>query len=273
LDTLLGKAALVPLTVLPKSNVAPPTTRKTSYHLVLDVHAFIANPCRQGETAELFFSLYNHAESRFITEEFCLVLNHLGSPSRDSEQRLGRLRTLFADLKKEDLGSSVYLVCRLVRNGAFKMRNDAATDSAPGGSSRWDHGQSFAHGQAYSELYVGSAASLADGATDDSFSITSGFDGHRTATVETFTTASIVDGRPTFRRPLGCAVVALPQLTRLLSETSGAEISIPIYIPKDESAFATLHENIIENRMKDVLVSPRLGSERKCPLMSESRRS
>jgi hypothetical protein len=40
------------------------------------------------------------------------------------------------------------------RNGAFKMRNDAATDSAPGGSSRWDHGQSFAHGQAYSELYV-----------------------------------------------------------------------------------------------------------------------
>jgi hypothetical protein len=46
-------------------------------------------------------------------------------------------------------------------------------------------------------------------------------------------------------------------LTRLLSETSGAEISIPIYIPKDESAFATLHENIIENRMKDERSSKR----------------
>ncbi len=129
---------------------APDNLQRSSYHLSLDIHAFIANPCRPGETAELFFSLYNQAENRFITEEFCLILNHLGSPARDSEQRLDRLRTLFIDLKPEELGSSVYLVCKLVRNGALKMRNDHLSGTLD--SSNRQNGASSRRLAPYSEM-------------------------------------------------------------------------------------------------------------------------
>lgn len=229
------------------------------YHLLLDVHALRANPCRPGETAELFFSLYNQAESRFVTEEFCLILNHLGSPARDPEQRIGRLRTLFADLKLDDLGSSIYLVCRLVRNGALKMRNDTMSGTLESVSRSGTLGRSG--GQTYSQLgTLLSTPSIAESATDDSFSVTSGFGGHRTATVETSVTtaASIVDGRPTFRRPLGCAAISLPQITQMMNEASeGSEVSMPIYVPRDEAAFGTLHEDIVNNRTKELLLSSR----------------
>jgi dedicator of cytokinesis protein 3 len=112
---------------------------------------------------------------------------------------------------------------------------------------------------------VRSSFSLTDNATDDSFSITSGFGGHRTTTVEsaaTGTAASIIDGRPTFRRPLGCAVLELPQLSKLLFEGAdksgpGLEFSMPICVPREEETFATLHEDIINNRTKDVTTTPR----------------
>jgi len=231
-------------------------------HLLLDIHAFIANPCRPGETAELLFSLYSQNEGRFITEEYCLILNHLGSPARESEQRLGRLRVLFTDLKKEDLGNSTYLVCRLVRNGALKMRLDAASGTLDsvgrGGAVR----RPSAH--LYSDMgTLRSTPSIFESTTDDSFSVTSGFGGHRTNTIETSltTNASVVDGRPTFRRPLGCAAIDVPQLSKLLVEGDkaglGVEVSMPIYVPKEEDAFATMHEDVIANRLQNLLLSPR----------------
>jgi dedicator of cytokinesis protein 3 len=244
---------------LPSASLNTPS--QSFYHLVLDVHAFIANPCRPGETAELFFSLYNQAESRFITEEYCLILNHLGSPARDAEQRLGRLRTIFTDLKAEDLGSSVHsvhLVCRLIRNGAMKMRSETQSgtlDIGRNDSVRRPNGHIYSDMGTYT-----SSQSIAETATDDSFSATSGFAGHRTRTVETSVTAteSIVDGRPTFRRPLGCAAINLPLLSKLTTESNaGVEVSMPIYAPREEAAFATLHDDVIGKKSSQLYVSSR----------------
>ena len=71
-----------------------PSTAKF-YHIFLDIRAFVASPCAPGETAELFFSLYNKAETRFVTEEFCVVLNHNGVLARDPT---ARIRTLFPQI-------------------------------------------------------------------------------------------------------------------------------------------------------------------------------
>ena len=233
------------------------------YNYFLDVRAFIASPCGPGETAELYFSLFNRAENRFLTEEFCLILNHLGSPARDGEQRIGRLRTLFTDLKQEDLAGSIFLVCRLVRNGALKMRSNSSAGTL-------DVHQRSINGRhppapVTDTGTLRSAPSLYDNVTDDSFSVTSGFAGHRTMTADTSVTTmtgSIVDGRPSYRRPLGCAVLELPHLSKLLSDGAdlsgtGLEFTMPIYTPKEESMFATLHEDIIHNRTKDVYTTSR----------------
>jgi len=225
---------------------------------VLDVHAFIASPCRPGETAELFFSLYSQAERRFITEEYCLILNHLGSPARDSEQRLGRLRTIFTDLKVEDLGPSVHLVCRLVRNGALKTATDlnlGTLEIDRGGSIRRSNGPMYSSMSTFT-----STPSIAETVTDDSFSATSGLAGYHMRPVETnlTTSESVINGRPAFRRPLGCAAISLPLLSKLSVESSaGIEISMPIYVPKDEAGFATLHESVISKQVNQLQMSSR----------------
>ncbi|WVQ67084.1 uncharacterized protein L199_005278 [Kwoniella botswanensis] len=274
LDNLFGKfpSLIDPRPTLPSAQpfslidatatgLTQPSTTGSYYHCFLDVRAFIANPCAPGETAELYFSLYNKAESRFVTEEFCLILNHLGSPARDGEQRLGKLRTLFVDLKLDDLAHDIYLVCRIVRNGAMKMRQESGSMAIRPATGR----RTSLYG-----ISEGSAAhgnpSMLDTLTDDSFSVTSGYGGQRTPTIDTSYTAnghsSSMEGKPTFRRPMGCAVLHLPPSTRLLADGTdkmgtGVEFHVPIYLPKDEATFATLHENIIHNRVKEYVTSSR----------------
>ena len=262
----LAEAKAKPLTITPSLSGALGVYN----HIFLDVRAFIANPCAPGETAELYFSLFNSKENRFITEEFCLILNHLGSPARDPEQRLGRLRTLFTDLKAEDLAGPVYLICRLVRNGALKMRSEAMAGTL---ESQYRNTSTTASRQSAALLSdrktMRGIPSISETVSDDSFSVTSGFAGHRTTTIETAVTtaaASIVDGRPSFRRPLGCAILELPPLSKLLSEDgektgivpgTGAEYTMPIYLPRDEAGFATLHEDVIHQRSREFSRSTR----------------
>ena len=237
------------------------STTGSYYHCFLAVHAFIANPCAPGETAELFFSLFNRAENRFVTEEFCLVLNHLGAPARDPEHRLGRLRTMFTDLKYEDLTSSTFLVCRIVRNGALRTRTETS-----GGirQSLQSQRKASIRRSPLDNGTLRSSTSVLDNMTDDSFSITSGFGGHRSMTIDSTltSTASVADGRPSFRRPLGCAVLEMTQLSKLINNSgdragTGSEFTMPIFVPKDEGAFVTLHEDIIHGRTKDVASSSR----------------
>ncbi|KAL7418467.1 Deoxycytidine kinase 1 [Cryptotrichosporon argae] len=264
LDTLFGKTASRiprPLSALktPAPFITDSSASSVAYQLLLDFRAFIANPCAPGETVELYFSLCKN-DGRFLTEEFCLVLNHLGSPARDAEARLGRVRALFADLRAEDVGSGTYLVCRLVRNGAMKMTSDASSGS--GDSLRRPPTQKRNSGIFDSRNWR-SSVSVAENATDDSFSVTSGFGGHRTATIETFNTttqASVIGGRPSFRRPLGCAVLELPPMPRLVAEGSGDDYVVAIYVPRDEANYSSLHEDIIHRREAQYEKIPRAES-------------
>ncbi|KAK4687917.1 hypothetical protein P7C73_g2195, partial [Tremellales sp. Uapishka_1] len=241
-----------------KSDHAATPPSGSYYHCCLDVRAFIASPCNPGETAELYFSLYSRSEGRFVTEEFCLVMNHLGSPARDPEQRLGRLRTLFTDLKAEDISDTVYLVCRLVRNGAMKMSSVASSAGASDAIRRVSLGPRRASGNLLAEQSEGTwrgSTSHLDTMTDDSFSVTSGV-GNRRSIVETVNTTQTTTGRSTFRRPLGCAVLELNKLSRMVGETSDnlvqtGEFTMPIFVPREEGTFASLHEDIIHGRMKE----------------------
>jgi hypothetical protein len=50
-------------------------------------------------------------------------------------------------------------------------------------------------------------------------------------------------------------VLELPQLQKLLKESEardvGVEFSLPIYVPKEESSFARMHEDVIFGRTKN----------------------
>lgn len=54
------------------------------YHVFIDLKAFVASICAPGEMVELIFSLYNKSENRFLTEEYCVVLNHQGGECKGS---------------------------------------------------------------------------------------------------------------------------------------------------------------------------------------------
>lgn len=232
-------------------------TSGSFHHLFLDVKALIASPCAVGETVELYFSLYDSARTRFVTEEFCAIYNHLGSPARDPEQRLGKVRTIFTDLKADDFSSSTYLLCRIVRNGAMRMKADALASGSE--LNRRTSTVRGSRGNLLVETGTNRRASSVfdSSATDDSFSITSGFGANALPPIETVntTTTNVIEGRPSFKRPFGCAVLALPQLQKMLADAgsagnSGMELSMPIHVPREESSFATMHDDLIAGRTK-----------------------
>ncbi|KAG2121394.1 hypothetical protein BD769DRAFT_1479223 [Suillus cothurnatus] len=199
-----------------------PTAAKF-YHIFLDLRAFVATPCAPGETAELFFSVYKHSEfPRFVTEDCCIVLNHNGVLSRDPN---ARIRTLFIDIAQSDAQDPLFLVCRIVRNGALKMNNTMGS-GAPGEGGRRP-----------------SEASLSDVPLTPS----------RT---------NLISELPmNFRRPFGCAVLELSQLTKMMVD--GTDVSpmkehcMPIFVPTNEALFSMLHQDIIANNVKEFEKSPR----------------
>ncbi|KAG7090843.1 hypothetical protein E1B28_009925 [Marasmius oreades] len=207
------------------------------YHVFLDVRAFVASLCSPGETAELFFSLYRKQEGRwqFISEDFCAVLNHNGVLARDPSHRI---RTLFVDLAPSDLQDSIYLVCRIVRNGSLKLGNNMSSgvvDKERKGSeasTRFEVGTSTGYADSFGPVSPGSPRTLA-----------------------------VYDNVVQFRRPFGCAVVELTQLGKMVAD--GADVSpnkeytMPIYVPTHEVSFSMLHHNIIENITKEFEKSSR----------------
>ena len=193
------------------------------YHVYLDVHASVASVCLPGETAELFFSLYRKQGTQFITEEFCVILNHNGVMARDPE---GHIRTLFTDLVLTDVQDSIYLVCRIIRNGPLKSGNNephTRTDS----------------------VRPDSSASLQWADTP----------GHSRVSQSNDSTQHV-------RRPFGCATLELSQLNKMVEEqldvSSLKECTMPIYVPTNEMSFSMIHQNIINNNVKEFEKSSRL---------------
>lgn len=210
-----------------------PTTAKF-YHVFLDLRAFVASPCAPGETAELFFSLYKKQGTQFVTEEFCAILNHNGVLARNPTSRI---RTLFTDLAPSDVADPLYLVCRIVRNGALKIGTHMGSSEVgrrgSEASSRADHG---------SLVWNDSSSAVSPPAT-----------GTRTNFVN--------DSSLQYRRPFACAVLELSQLSKMVADHSDVsplrEHTMPIFVPTNEFSFSMIHQNIINNNTKEFEKSPR----------------
>ncbi|KAF9047285.1 cytoplasmic protein [Panaeolus papilionaceus] len=204
------------------------------YHVFFDLRAFVASPCAPGETAELFFSLYQKQGMQFFTEEFCAVLNHNGVLARDPSSRI---RTLFVDLATSDIQEPIYLVCKIVRTGSLKLGNSLSSGVPDGGR----------RGSEASARMDTSTVSTMGGFNDISSP-----GGARNAPTS---------DQPQFRRPFGCAVLELTQLSKMLVDQTDVsalkEYTMPIYIPTNEASFSMIHQNIINNNTKEFEKSPR----------------
>jgi hypothetical protein len=199
------------------------------FHVFIELRAFVASPCAPGETAELYFSLYNKSDARFVTEDFCVALNHHGVLARDPP---ARIRTLFTDLAPSDIQGMIFLVCRIVRNGSVKIGPN------PSSGVPQDYG------------HRGSQASAWSTSTTDAVPST----GHPSA-------LSVSDGGATFRRPFGCAVLELSQLNKVTTDpteiSSTKEHNMPIFVAVNEATFSMLHQDIINNNNKEFEKSSR----------------
>jgi dedicator of cytokinesis protein 3 len=222
-------------------NLTSPSTSKATakfYQIFLDLRAFVASPCSPGETAELFFSLYNKAEARFVTEEFCAILNHNGVLARDPS---AKIRTLFTDLAQSDVQDPIYLVCRIIRNGTLKMGSNGGSAVFADGGRR------------------GSEASIR---LDSTVSDVSTLNSNYSPNTPVSPRSSFPGDSPVqFRRPFGCAVLELTQLSQMASGQADVsplkEHAMPIFVPTNEALFSMLHQDIIANNVKEFEKSPR----------------
>jgi dedicator of cytokinesis protein 3 len=203
------------------------------HHVHVDLRAFVATPCAPGETSELAFSLYNKAESRFLTEEFCVILNHRGVPL--SESRLGKVRTLFKDLSAHDLGDQIFLVCKIVKNGYMKLSGNGSNGAPPNATSR-----------EHLALPVSDADSYHSSGTYEAGSSDTG-----NSMLHTYGS-----GGQSYRRPFGCAVLDI-SLTAESAAGGNKDRMMPIFVPVNEASFSTLHEDIIASRIREFEKSPR----------------
>ncbi|EGN99543.1 hypothetical protein SERLA73DRAFT_106135 [Serpula lacrymans var. lacrymans S7.3] len=213
-------------------SLAPPQPERQAtakfYHIFLDLRAFVASPCAPGETAELYFSLCKNSEyPRFVTEDRCVILNHNGVLARDPA---ARIRTLFTDISISDAQDPMFLVCRIVRNGAMKMGTSMGS-GLPGDNGRRTSEASIREEVTLSPTTPVSARGFA------------------------------ADPPLFFRRPFGCAVLELTQLNKMMSEqvdvSPTKEYTMPIYVPTNEALFSMLHQDIIAKNTKEYEKSPR----------------
>jgi hypothetical protein len=293
--------------------------RPKFYHMMLEIGSFLASPCAEGEVMELYFSFYNKSESRFLTEEFCIILNHLGlphtatrhqarhlqhvsalysnNPSGEGHSGGGQdqkglandlisLRTMFKDISPHDVQDSIFLVCRLVKNGAMKT---------VAGQLSSNHTSTIPSMQETSHTLTVSPS----GFEPDFNSLRNSFDmttseapvvkpqgPPRESNGMTFTSPKL--GSQSVRRPYGCAVVELAQfasqsgqmlmdngtnsssMSRLSTQTGNTPSNVfepptnrytmNIFSPVSEARFPTLHEDIIASRTKEFFGSGNLTS-------------
>ncbi|KAH8828153.1 hypothetical protein DL96DRAFT_1602008 [Flagelloscypha sp. PMI_526] len=192
-----------------------PSAAPKFYHIFLDVRAFVATSCAPGETTELFFSLWQKNGSSFVTEDYCTILNHNG------------MRTLFTDLAQNDIQDPIYLVCRIVRNGALKVGGDLTRRG--------------------SELNIIAPHSAA---------IDHGFAAPTSPQSPASRSGSSADYPAFARRPFGCAILDITPLARMATDQNDAsllrEYTMPIFVPSSsELTFSTMHQQLITGSPTD----------------------
>ncbi|KAG2185632.1 hypothetical protein INT44_002425, partial [Umbelopsis vinacea] len=272
---------------------APSGTAKGAkfYHLYFDLKACVAHICQPGEYTELYFSLYNRPDEKFLTEEFLVVMNYNGMPK--DESRIGKLNTLFTQISNHDLNKDIYLVCRIVRMGAMKLSDK-------------DHGSSMSGGQASIISGLTDSKSYFDVANGKQHQISLQHQLAQQRHMSQPATTQPNNAQHGFRRPFGCAVLHLggllkgtatnqtlapgpssstytsspavnPGSASLPSSSAGtpglsirtnlgtansrdmlaAEHFMPIYTPTTESGYSCLINNIIDETPKEYERNPR----------------
>ncbi|KAI8919745.1 hypothetical protein BC831DRAFT_480226 [Entophlyctis helioformis] len=98
------------------------TAAAPSFNVFLDFKACVASFCDAGESAELFFCIYDATEKRVLTEELLVRLDSHGMPVDLSRGQSGVLystmrpfATLFTDISTRDAQNNLLLACRIVR--------------------------------------------------------------------------------------------------------------------------------------------------------------
>ncbi|GAA5840554.1 hypothetical protein JCM9279_007363 [Rhodotorula babjevae] len=217
---------------------SPSSPSSSLYHVVLDVRRLVAQVAAPGEHVELAFSLFAKGDARFVTEEYCVVLDSSGAPARDVP-----MRTVFRDLSQHDVSDQLYLVCRIVKNGALKPGAgggpSAASPSPPADSSS-SFFQPSASRSDVASIDTSSSRRAPGGAAPRSMLVTD------------------ASGRQSCRRSFGCAVLEVSHLkARSVDEISGDSPTVlddkqmPVFVPTAESSFSTLHEDIIASRVRE----------------------
>ncbi|KAG8997177.1 hypothetical protein FRB93_000463 [Tulasnella sp. JGI-2019a] len=222
----------LPRTLIPSSPMSQYSKSSVKfYHVYVELRAFVASPCAPGETAELYFSLYSKPGGRFLTEEFCAVLNHNGVLARDA---MAKVRTLFSDLGQHDVQDSIYLVCRIIRNGAMKLSSSPSSGYARSS----DRSMSI-------DTRVG---------VHEEPEVNGNGNGNGRNSIAGW------EGGGNFRRPFACAVVELQQLAKMVAgQDSGTarELTMPIFVPTNEASYSTLHQDLIAGKTKEYEKSTR----------------
>jgi dedicator of cytokinesis protein 3 len=137
-----------------------------------------------------------------------------------------KIRTLFTDLAYSDIQDPIYLVCRIVRNGSFKMGSGSGfAESGKRGSD--------------------SVYRTTEPAWDPKLS--PGANGTRSLPNS--------DSSGLVRRPFGCAVLELTQLSKMAADQSDStglkEYAMPIFVPTNEASFSMIHQSIINGISKE----------------------
>jgi dedicator of cytokinesis protein 3 len=157
------------------------------------------------------------------------------------------ISTLFSELAPQEVQDSIYLVCRIVRKGAMRLSAD------PSGL--------FSH--------RGPRSRFRSDGVSTGYSVETALTTNRTVTLppsafdldELQQVPIQPSSAPGFRRPFGCAVLELSQLSKMMAESSNIsstkEYSMPIFVPIHEAAFSTLHQDLVENRTKEFEKSTR----------------
>ncbi|KAG2388429.1 hypothetical protein C9374_000593 [Naegleria lovaniensis] len=78
-----------------------------------------------GEEAELYFSVYNYTEKRYITEDFAFTVTSLGMP-RDT-RLITNCKALFTDIPESQYLQELYLVVKIYRKGKMLFDMKANT--------------------------------------------------------------------------------------------------------------------------------------------------
>nr|XP_058959333.1 dedicator of cytokinesis protein 1-like [Pocillopora verrucosa] len=111
---------------LKSSSIAESPKKEVAFYTTYSVFANVkAVVCNITDDSQLFLSLYDAKEERFISEQYLVSLDKAGVP-KDLE-RFHNLTVLFTDLGTKDLKREpVYIVCQIVRVGRMDIKE---TDS------------------------------------------------------------------------------------------------------------------------------------------------